>query len=217
MGEQIRLLIVDDHPALRAGLVALFEREGDFQVAGEAANGVEAVEQALSLKPDVILMDLALPRKNGIEAIADILKVHPKIRILIFTSTSGGEQVLNGIRAGAIGYIVKDSNPRELINAVRNAHQGKPAFTSTVELSLLQQIQHRHDDEVPLEPLSDREIEILCLLARGMSDNEIANKACITEGTVRSHVSKLLAKLGLNNRTQAVIYALRRGLINLDF
>jgi NarL family two-component system response regulator LiaR len=185
-------------------------------VCGQAGNGIDAVELAISLRPDVILMDLALPKKTGLEAIAEILKVYPQTRILIFTSFSEGEQILNAIKAGAIGYMVKDSNPQELINAVRNAHLGKPAFSSFVELSLMQQIQHKRYEGDPIEPLSDREIEILCLLARGLSDNEIAQKASITEGTVRSHVSNLLNKLRLNTRTQAVIYALRRGLINLD-
>ena len=216
MGQTIRLLIVDDHPALRCGLVALLQREPDFTVVGEASNGIEAVDLAFSLKPNVILMDLALPKKSGLQAIHEIHAANADIRILIFTSFSDGEKIIAGIKAGAIGYLIKDSTPQELFNAIRSAAQGKPALNDLIGLSLLHQIQHNQQNDVPSTNLTEREVEILRWMAQGMSNPEIAEKACITEGTVRSHVSNLLSKLGLQNRAQAVIYAVRKGLVDID-
>ena len=212
----IRLLVVDDHPTLRFGLVALLSQEADFEVAGEASNGFEAVEKAANLHPDVILMDLGLPKKNGMEAIRDILALDPTARILIFTSSSDGDQILAAIRAGAIGYLVKDNSPQELFYAIRNAYQGKPTLSARSELSLFQQIQNNRPTTLPIDALTARELDILRWLAHGLTNAEIAREATITEGTVRSHVSNLINKLGLENRAQAVIYAIRKGLIDVN-
>ena len=216
MSQPIRLLIVDDHPTIRFGLVALFAHESDFSVVGEASNGFEAVEKAISTKPDVILMDLALPKMGGLQAMSEILAECPQIRIIVFTAFSDSDQILAATKAGAIGYLLKDSSPQELFKAIHNAMLGKPAFNAQVELSLLQSIRQPSIPEPPVEKLTEREIEILRWLAQGLSNSDIAQKACITEGTVRSHISNLLNKLGLSNRAQAVIYAIRNGLINLD-
>ena len=140
----------------------------------------------------------------------------PEIRILVFSSFSDGDQILAAMQAGAIGYLIKDSTPQEIFNAIRNAHQGKPTLNPHIELSLINQIQQNRAVDLPVEKLTEREIEILHWLAQGLTNNEIAKKASITEGTVRSHISNLLNKLGLSNRAQAVLYAIRKGLINLD-
>lgn len=217
MNEQpIRLLIVDDHPALRFGLVELFHHEPDFEVVGEAIDGVEAVEKAFSLKPDVILMDLGLPKKSGLEAIKEILKSNPESRIIIFTSYSEGDQILAAIKAGAIGYLVKDNSPQEIFYAIRNAFQGKPTLSARTELSLFHQIQHNKQISASLEALTSRELNILRWLVLGLTNAEIAQEASITEGTVRSHVSNLISKLGLENRAQAVVYAIRKGLVDVN-
>ncbi len=215
MTKPIRLLVVDDHPAFRFGLVALLQQEPDFEVAGEAGNGIEAIEKACSLNPDVILMDISLPKKNGLEAIAEIRSCDPKSKIIIFSSFSDGDQILTAIKAGAIGYLVKDSSPQEVFLAIRAAYQGKPTLSARIELSLFQQIHNNKVQTQPVEALTARELEILRWLSMGLTNAEIAEKASITEGTVRGHVSTLIHKLGLENRAQAVIYAIRKGLVNI--
>jgi DNA-binding NarL/FixJ family response regulator len=216
MDQPIRLLIVDDHPALRYGLVALFRHEADIEVVGEASDGIEAVEKANALHPDVILLDLGLPKKNGQEVIKEILSFDPNSRIIIFTSHSDGDQIMTAIKAGAIGYLVKDDSPQEIFYAIRSAHQGKPTLSARTELSLFHQIQHIKPQAAPIEELTARELEILRWLAQGWTNTEIAEKASVAEGTVRSHVSNLINKLGLENRAQAVIYAIRTGLIDVN-
>jgi DNA-binding NarL/FixJ family response regulator len=216
MVKPIRLLIVDDHPALRFGLIGLFKQTTDFDVVDEAVDGYEAVEKACALKPDVILMDLALPQKSGLDAIREIHTLHPGIKILIFTAFSDGEQIFKAIQAGAIGYLVKDSSPQELKAAIRSAYQGKPFLTHQIELNLIHQIQHNQTVEFPADKLTDREIEILRWLAQGLTNLQIAEIGCISEGTVRSHISNLLNKLRLDNRAQAVIYAAKKGLVSIN-
>ena len=216
MENPIRLLIVDDHPALRFGLAELFRHISDFCVVGEAGSGEEAVELADTASPDVILMDLSLPKMSGLEAIQEILAVHPEIRILIFSAFSNGEQILAGLKAGAIGYLVKNSPTHKIISAVRDTFHGKPSLNSQVEIDLIHEIQHHQPADFPVDKLTDREIEILSWMGLGLTNTQIAQKGGISEGTVRSHVSHLLNKLGLENRSQAVIYTIRKGLINLD-
>ena len=216
MEQPIRLLIVDDHPALRVGLVGLFKHAPDISVVGEASNGEEAVEKALALKPDVIIMDLAMPKKSGLEAIKEIFLLQPEIKILIFTAFSDGKQIFAGIKAGAMGYLEKNSSAQELYSAVRNAFRGEAVMTHKIELNLIHQIQQNQVDDFPVERLTDREVEVLRWLAQGLTNTQIAEKGCISEGTVRAHVSNLLSKLNLENRAQAVIYALRQGLIDIN-
>ena len=217
MPQCIQLLIVDDHPALRRGLIALIQHEPDLTVVAEASNGIEAVEKAHALQPDVILMDLALPRKNGLEAIREICADCPEIKILVFSSFSDGDRILAAMQAGAIGYLTKDGTPQEIFDAIRAVHQGKPTLNPQVELSLLHQIQYNHvEDDLAFGSLTVREIEILRWLAQGLTNGAIAKNAEIKEGTVRSHISNLLNKLGLSNRAQAAIYAIRKGLIDLN-
>jgi DNA-binding NarL/FixJ family response regulator len=215
MEQPIHLLIVDDHPALRWGLVGLFKQSPDFCVVGEAGNGEDAINLAKTLKPDVILMDLALPQKSGLEAIQEIHIQQPNIKIIIFTAFSEGEQILAAIKAGAIGYLVKDSSPQELTSAVRNAFLGLPFLNHQIEMKLIHQIQHNQTVDFPVDNLTDREVEVLTWLAQGLTNTQIAEIGCISEGTVRSHVSNLLNKLGLQNRAQAVIYAIRTGMTKI--
>ena len=212
----IRVIIVDDHPALRFGLVGLFKQTPGFSVVGEASDGEEAVNITNNTEVDVIIMDLALPKKSGLEAIQEILSNHPNIKILIFTAFSNGEQILAGIKAGAIGYLVKDSSPQELISAVRNAFHGQPSLPHQIELNLIHQIQQNQTVDFPVDKLTEREAEILGWLAQGLTNAQMAEKGYISEGTVRSHISNLLSKLGLENRAQAVVYALKKGLIIID-
>ena len=215
MEQPIRLLIVDDHPAIRFGLAELFKRTPDFCVVGEASDGEEAVDLANTTSPDVIVIDLDLPKKSGLEAIQEILSVHPDIRILIFTAFSDGEQILAGLKAGAIGYLVKNSPTQKIISAVRDTFHGEPSLDHQVELNLIHEIQQNKVVEFPVGKLTDRELEILGWVGQGLTNAQIAEKGWISEGTVRSHTSNLLNKLGLKNRSQAVLYALRNGLIDL--
>jgi len=216
MEQSIRLLIVDDHPALRVGLVGLFKHAPDLLVIGEASNGEEAIDKAKDLKPDVIIMDLAMPKKNGLEAIKEILFTNPEIKIIIFTAFSDGQQIYAAIKAGAIGYLEKDSSAQDLFSAVRNAYRGESVLTHQIELNLIHQIQQNQTVDFPIDKLTDREVEILRWLAQGLTNAQIAEKGCISEGTVRSHVSNLLNKLGLENRAQGVVYAIRKGLVNIN-
>ncbi|MBM3437106.1 MAG: response regulator transcription factor, partial [Bacteroidetes bacterium] len=184
-------------------------------VVGEACNGIDAVEKALALNPDVVIMDLALPKKSGCEAIGEIQSSKPEIKILIFSSSSDNDQIMAAIQAGAIGYLLKDSAPQEICAAIRKVHEGKPVLNPQVEISILHQIQHNRTADYPVEILTEREIKILRWLAQGLTDYDIAKIAHVTPGTVRSHISSVLNKLGLNNRAQAVIYALKKGLIKI--
>ncbi len=214
MENSIRLLIVDDHPALRTGLAALLRAEPDFDVVAEAGDGIQAVETALAHKPDVILMDLALPKKNGIEAIREITSQLPETRVVVFSSYSDHEHIYDAMQAGAIGYLLKDSSPQDIRQAIRDAKDGRPTLNPRVEIILLQRIQDQKPAAVDAGSLTEREMEILQLLAQGFTNDKIARTANITEGTVRSHISNILLKLGLQNRAQAVLYAIRNGLVD---
>lgn len=228
----IHILIVDDHAIVREGLRALIEGKPSLAVAGEAANGEEAVALAQTLAPDVILMDLVMPVKDGITAIREIKAHIPEARILVLTSFADDEQVFAAVRGGALGYLLKDSTPTELVEAIHSVYHGQPSLTPSVARKLLvssQQINavpverpHRPATEpAPTQPLNqsqltDREIEVLRLVAKGLSNQDIANLMVVGEGTIRFHVSNILSKLDLENRTQAVLYALRTGLARLD-
>jgi NarL family two-component system response regulator LiaR len=211
----IRILIVDDHAVVREGLRALIETEPDMASAGEAADGVQAVQQVRSLQPDVVLMDLVMPRKGGIEAIAEIKAETPGVRILVLTSFAEDDQVFPAIKAGALGYLLKDSSAEELLQAIRDAHRGEPSMHPTIAYKLMRELQRSSDLPPTESPLTEREVEVLKLVARGLSNQEIADRLVVSERTVRTHVSNILGKLHLANRTQAALYALREGLANL--
>ncbi|MBX3002207.1 MAG: response regulator transcription factor [Caldilineaceae bacterium] len=213
MSEPIRILIVDDHDIVRLGLSALIATEPTMLLAGEAEDGMEAVLKARALRPDVILMDLAMPRKDGIEAIHEIKNDHPDARILVITSFAEDEKVFPAIKAGAQGYLLKDSSPQELLQAIYDVHNGESSLDPAIARKLLRELNRPVAPAISEEALTEREIEVIKLLAQGLANGEIARQLVITERTVRSHVGSILSKLHLANRTQAALYALRQGLI----
>jgi len=212
MTENIRILIADDHAVVREGLRTLIGTEPGMEVIGEAVDGVEAVQKARELKPGVILLDLVMPHKSGLEAISEIKDENPTVPILVLTSFSGDDMVFPAIKAGALGYLLKNSSPQRLLHAIRDVHRGKPTMSSDIASKLMQELQQSSDKPPTKEPLTERELEVLRLLARGLTNREIAETLVIGPGTVRTHVSSILAKLHLANRTQAALYALKEGI-----
>lgn len=210
----IQVLIVDDHHMVRKGLKILLEQFPGIKVVGEAANGLQAIEYVSRLKPDIVLMDLVMPVMDGIEAIQRIIALHPDQYIIVLTASSDGETFVQAIQAGAQGYFVKDLEPEELVRAIRNVHQGRPEFDSRFVREVIRRA--RIDDfstQLP-GPLSEKEVQILRMLTHGMTDQEIARELVVTEVTVRTHISRILRKLRLENRVQAVLYSLRSGLVS---
>jgi NarL family two-component system response regulator LiaR len=220
-GEPIRVLLVDDHAVVRKGLRALFEREPGIEVVGEASDGEESVRIVGRLRPDVILMDLEMPGIGGIEATRQITAEQPDTRVVILTSHAAEEDVFPALKAGALGYLLKHSAPDDVLRAIRQARAGETVLHPTIARMMLQEIQRPARPSQPgqrptTDPLSARELEVLRLLARGMSNQEIADSIVVGEATVRSHVSAILRKLQLASRTQAALYALREGLASLE-
>ncbi|HEX6289498.1 MAG TPA: response regulator transcription factor [Herpetosiphonaceae bacterium] len=212
----IRVLVVDDHLVVRRGIRALLATEPDIEVVGESSNGAEAVVEAASLQPDVILMDLVMPQMDGIAAIESILASQPNARILVLTSFDADDKVFPAIRAGALGYTLKDFGPAELIRAIQRVYRGESSLHPAVARRVLQELAHPPQRPPTSDPLTEREVEVLRLVAHGESNQQIAAMLGIGEGTVRVHVSNILSKLHLASRTQAALYALREGLASLD-
>jgi len=214
--EQISVLIADDHAVVREGLRGLITSEPGMVVVGEARDGVEAVREALALHPDVILLDLVMPRKDGLEAIQDIKNSNPEARILVLTSFADDDKVFAAIKAGAVGYLLKDSSPQELLQAVREVSQGESSLHPTIARKLIQELSQPSELPPAQDQLTAREVEVLRLLAQGLANQEIGEQLVISERTVRNHVSNILNKLHLANRTQAALYALKEGLASLN-
>lgn len=212
----IQLLIADDHPIVRKGLRALMEDQPDIQVIAEAADGQEAVERTREFKPDVILLDLMMPGKDGLYAIGEIKREQPDARILVLTSYFEDDQVFPAIKAGALGYLLKDSAPQELLQAIRDIARGQSALHPAIALKLIRELNHPSALPPTSDPLTERELEVLTLLGQGMSNAEIAARLTISERTVGTHISNILGKLHLASRTQAALYALKQGLARLD-
>jgi len=212
----IRVLLADDHNVVRGGIRALIESEEGIEVIDEAADGVEAVLKARSLNPDVILLDLQMPRKTGIEAIEEIKQENPTAKILVLTSYSDDDKVFAAIKAGALGYLLKESSTQELIQAIRDVYHGESSLHPIIARKLIRELNRPSLLPPADEPLTEREVEVLILVARGLPNQDIANSLYISERTVRTHVSNMLSKLHLANRTQAALYALKEGLVTLD-
>jgi NarL family two-component system response regulator LiaR len=188
-----------------------------MELAGEAADGVEVVEKARLLQPDVVLLDLMMPRQDGLQAIKEIKQDNPEARILILTSFADDDQVFRAIKGGALGYLLKDSSSEMLLQAIRDVYQGKLSLHPVIARKLIQELNQPPAELPPTKkPLTRREMVVLRLVAQGLSNQEIATELSITEGTVRLHVSNILSKLHLANRTQAALYALQEGLADLD-
>ena len=209
--EPIRILIVEDQTLMRQGLKTILDLEPGFQVVGQAADGESGIHLALELRPDLILMDIQMPGMNGIEAIAAICAVWPEARIMILTTFGRDEYVFQGVRAGAVGFMLKDAPADHLIQTIRSVHAGQVFIQPEIASRLLREMIAPHDS--PIEPLSDREHEVLVLLAQGHSNREIAGQLVLAEGTVKNHVSNILGKLQAENRTQAAEIARRHGLV----
>lgn len=207
----IRVVLVDDHAVVRKGLRFLLEQQTDMEVVGEGKDGAQGVALVISLLPDVILLDLLMPRMDGITAVREMKRLTPSTQIIMLTSYYEDDQIFGAIKAGALSYLLKDASPEELIEAVRAAARGEGILHPQVAARVLREMQQRS----PLQELTTRELEVLTLIARGRSNAEIAAELVIGEGTVKTHVSNILTKLHLADRTQAAIYALQQHLVPL--
>ncbi len=216
MTEIIRILIADDHAVVREGLRSFISTKPDMEVVGEAEDGIEAVHKVRSLQPDVTLLDLVMPRQGGIETIRQIKEENPGARILVLTSFAEEEKIFPAIKAGALGYLLKDSSPEQLLQSIRDVYRGQSSLHPSIALKVIREINQPSDLPPTEEPLTERELEVLKLVARGLSNQEIADQLVISERTVATHVSNILDKLHLANRTQAALYALKEGLTSLD-
>jgi NarL family two-component system response regulator LiaR len=217
MSDTISVLIVDDHAVVRSGIRGFLEAQPDLQVLGEAASGADGVKLAAELVPDVVLMDLAMPEMDGVEATRRIRDASPRTRVVVLTSFHDDAHIFPAIRAGALSYVLKDISPEELAQTVRLAAQGEAVINPRVASRLVQELSgERTPQSNPLAELSSRELEVLKLIAEGLSNAEIAERLVLSQKTVKGHVSNILGKLHLADRTQAAILAWREGMIGKE-
>ena len=210
----IRVLIADDHAVVRQGLRTFLALQEEIEVVGEAEDGAQAASAAKRLQPDVALMDLVMPRLDGIEAIRRIREVSPDTRVIVLTSFVDEDRMIPAVRAGAAGYLMKDVQPQDLVRAIRTVHGGEALLHPAVVAKLMEEVAAERPDGAP--QLTAREREVLTLLARGRANKLIALDLGVSEKTVKAHVSNILGKLGLHDRTQAALYAVREGIVELD-
>ncbi len=213
--DEISVVIVDDHALVRQGLRTFLDLHDDIQVTGEAANGVEAVERVGQLRPDVVLMDLVMPEMDGIEAIKRIRSICPDTKVIVLTSFTEDEKLFPAIKAGATGYLLKNVSPGDLVNAIKAAHRGEAQLNPEIARRLMDEVSNKPstlDEEV----LTRREMDVLRLIAQGRNNRGISEELVLSEKTVKSHVSNILGKLHLADRTQAAIYAINQGLVSQE-
>ncbi|MBA3245471.1 MAG: response regulator transcription factor [Actinobacteria bacterium] len=213
MAEPIRVLVADDHAVVREGLRAFLELQEGIEVVGEAADGREAVETAVRLRPDVIVMDLVMPRLDGVAAMRELRESLPGARVIVLTSFLDDDKLLPALRAGAAGYLLKNARPQELARAVHAAHAGETLLDPVVATRLVETLAAT-GDEGPLDRLTPREREVLILIGHGVPNKLIARDLGLSEKTVKTHVSHVLGKLGVTDRTQAAVLAVRAGLVD---
>lgn len=214
MADPIRILVADDHPVVRDGLVAILGTQPDFAIVGEAGTGAEAVERAREFRPDVMLLDLEMPELDGVEVLRRLSQSNPEVRVIVFTAFDTDERILGAVQAGAQGYLLKGAPRKELFEAVRVVHAGGSLLQPVVASKLLRQVSHPAPVS-EVEALTLRELEVLRLVAQGLQNKEIAAALVISERTVKFHVSSIMGKLGAGNRTEAVRLAAQQGLIEL--
>jgi NarL family two-component system response regulator LiaR len=217
MEDAIRVILVDDHNMVRIGLKAYFSTLSDIQVVGEAGTGEQAVRLAAELAPDVVLMDLIMPGMDGVEATRQVKKVSPRTQVIVVTSYHEDEHIFPAIRAGALSYVLKDIDPDDLAGAIRLAAAGEAVINPRVGARLVKELHGVRDESVnPFRELTDREMEVLRQIAAGKSNQEIAEALVISEKTVKTHVTNILSKLQLSDRTQAAVYAWQEGIVRRD-
>ncbi len=216
MSEEIRVLIVDDHAVVREGLRALISYEPGMTVVGEAEDGIEAMFKAREHQPDVVLLDLVMPRQDGLATINQLQEELPDARILVLTSYAEDDKVFMAIKSGALGYLLKDSAPDELLKAIREVNQGQSSLHPTIARKLVREMSQPTNLPLAEDPLTPREMDVLKLVAKGMANQDISEELVISVQTVRTHVSNILSKLHVANRTQAALFALREGIADLD-
>ena len=212
MTPPVAVLVADDHPVVRQGLRTFLELQPDLRVAGEACDGAEAVDLAAELLPDVVLLDLVMPEPAGAEAIRRIRAASPATKVIVLTTFAGDAEIFPALKAGAAGYLLKDVGPAELAEAIRRVHAGEALLSPKVAARVLREL--ADDPEPGAGPLTPRELDVLRLLARGLSNKAIAAELVVSEKTVKTHVSSILGKLGLGDRTQAALYAVRERLVD---
>jgi len=213
--DTIKVLVVDDHPIVRRGLTTEINLDRGLLVVGEAVDGQEAVEQYALLKPDVVLMDLVMPVKDGIQATKEIIAINSDAKILVLTSFVEEERILEVIKAGALGFVYKDKHPDQVLSAIRDVYNEIPILAPNITRKLMRESQTR-DEIAPLQDLTERELEVLKMVASGNPYKEIAHHMHVQEATIRTHVSNILGKLNLSNRSQLVLFAIDHQLIDKD-
>ncbi|MFC1845872.1 response regulator [Chloroflexota bacterium] len=213
--ENIRIMIADDHPVVREGLITMIGREEGFEVIGEAKDGAEAVIKAKELKPDIVLIDLRMPEMDGVEAIREISAVEPDIKFIILTTYSDDEYIFRGIEVGARAYLLKDAPREELFQAIRIVNRGESLIQPVVASKVLDRFAELSRHAQAPETLSEREVEVLKLMAQGSANKEIATQLSITNSTVKTHITSIFQKLNASDRTEAVTLAIKRGIIHI--
>jgi len=211
----IRILVADDHPIVRDGLISILGTQADFEVVGKAGDGRETLEQVDNLHPDVLLLDLEMPQMDGVEALRHLREAHNPVRTIVFTAFDTDERIVSAVQAGAQGYLLKGVPREEIFNAIRVVHAGGSLLQPVVASKLLKQVSGEHKPQPDMDALTPREQHVLKLLAQGLQNKEIAAELVITERTVKFYVSSILSKLGAGNRTEAVTLAVQRGLVKL--